>query len=125
MGKLFGNIVPSRESGFQLVCSVVGEAAKRDSRDEIASICESAIKDGNLLLVDVSPESKSKFGELLREALNNGEIIKELLSWPAPDFDSSLLLPENQTPEVIAFICNAAAIDTLRRLTLFLDRFRS
>ncbi|WP_133795356.1 hypothetical protein [Prosthecobacter fusiformis] len=113
---------PTSKSVFNLVCDSVGESADRLGHQEVGKLCKWAKQDGNLLLVDATSEAKAVFRDLLREALNDGTIIKEILSWPTPHFDASTLLPENRTPEVISFICNAAAIGTLRRLTFYLDR---
>ena len=113
---------PVHRRVFNLVCTTVAKYAKVSGDAGTEELCQWGRQDGRLLLVDASNEVKKAFSNYLREALNDGTIISEILSWPTPDFDASLLLPEHRTPQIISFICNNAAVNTLRRLTLYLDK---
>ena len=112
---------PVSRSVFDFLCDVVGQVALKRGDHEVWEICESAKKDKNLLLVNASIAAKLNFRNILRELLNNGTIIKEIISWPIPRIDNSMLLPENNTNEIISFIYNLGVINNLRRLTIYLD----
>lgn len=116
---------PIQPRVFDLVCDAVGQSAERLGHKDVSLLCREGKADGRLLLVYATAKTKTVFSDILRELLNNGTIIKEILSWPTPLLDTSPLLPENCTPDVISFICNAGAIRTLRDLTIYLDRFSS
>jgi hypothetical protein len=116
---------PIHSRVLDLVCDAVGQSADRLGYMEVSKLCIEGKADRRLLLLHASQQVKTDFKDILRELLNNGTIIKEMLSWPTPLIDTSPLLPENCTPDVISFISTAGTISTLRRLTIYLDRFSS
>jgi len=90
--------------------------------DEVVELCQAGKEDSRLLLVDASMEARAVFRDLLREALNDGTIMRKLVEMPPPRYDAYDLLPENRIPEVRSLIRNSNAIQTFVRLTIYLDR---